>query len=248
MSHLTPEMFATATPPRIMGDECEYDYQGATEGALIHRNTSARHVILPGEVAEEFGLAYLGQYLSNGARLYPDVGHIEYASPESLGPRQAVAASFAGIKIMQRVMAYHVEDTGNKGARLYRNSGTFVPAKNNRRGVATRGFHENYQIPYNLCYDPLLRSVMSSFLASRIWSGSGIVTRQGYWFSQKAAGVTAADQPFSYGLGSRTDQDGNKPMLSLRHLMTCTPVMISRTGSGSRCDLQMLGTQKTPSS
>lgn len=35
------------------------------------------------------------EFLPNGARVYPDVGNIEYATPECLGPRQLACAEIA---------------------------------------------------------------------------------------------------------------------------------------------------------
>ena len=45
-----------------------------------------------------------GGFLLNGGRLYIDMGHIEYASPECLGLHDAVAYDVAGDSILQAAL------------------------------------------------------------------------------------------------------------------------------------------------
>jgi hypothetical protein len=213
MSTLEAAEFTTSAPPRIIGTECEYAYQGASEEGLLYRNDDARHIIL-GDIAKELGLEHCGQFISNGARLYPDVGHLEYATPECLGPRQAVAADFAGTKIMHDVIDAYSADTGNSKVRLFRNTGTFVKPTGHRHASVTRGFHENYQVPRKIASNVLVKTVLPSFFVSRVWSGSGAISNNGYMFSQKAPGIDTTGNAASYSLVNRTFQ-GQKPMFVL---------------------------------
>src|ERR1700683_1093696 len=45
-----------------------------------------------------------GGFLLNGGRLYIDMGHIEYASPECMGVEDAVAYDLAGDSILQAAL------------------------------------------------------------------------------------------------------------------------------------------------
>src|ERR1700683_5513080 len=45
-----------------------------------------------------------GGFLLNGGRLYIDMGHLEYASPECMGVEDAVAYDLAGDSILQAAL------------------------------------------------------------------------------------------------------------------------------------------------
>lgn len=102
----------------------------------------------------------------NGARLYVDHTHPEYASPEALGPREAVLYDRAGDLLMHRA------ETALSRAR-----GTRVQVlKNNTDGKgAAWGAHENYAVRRDVDWD-LLTAVLLPFLVTRqVIGGSGRV-------------------------------------------------------------------------
>lgn len=119
----------------------------------------------------------------NGARLYVDHTHPEYASPEALGPREAVVYDRAGDLLMHRA------ETA-----LSRKRGTRVQVlKNNTDGKgAAWGAHENYAVRRDVDWD-LLTAVLLPFLVTRqVIGGSGRVgigqhgERPGFQIFQRA--------------------------------------------------------------
>ncbi|MDR1633802.1 MAG: proteasome accessory factor PafA2 [Bifidobacteriaceae bacterium] len=125
--------------------------------------------------------------LTNGARLYVDHAHPEYAGPETMSAREAALWDAAG----QRVMA--------RAGRLLAQAGRPVSLyKNNTDGQgASYGTHENYLVDRSVDWD-LLVGWMTPFLVTRqIFTGSGRVglgTRSqqpGFQLSQRADFVEA---------------------------------------------------------
>ena len=102
----------------------------------------------------------------NGARLYVDHTHPEYASPEALGPREAVLYDKAGDLLMHRA------ETA-----LGRRRGSRIQViKNNTDGHgAAWGAHESYAVRRSVPWE-LLTSVILPFLVTRqVIGGSGRV-------------------------------------------------------------------------
>ena len=100
----------------------------------------------------------------NGARLYVDHTHPEYASPEALGPREAVLYDKAGDLLMHRA------ETA-----LGRRRGSRIQViKNNTDGHgAAWGAHESYAVRRDVPWD-LLTAVTLPFLVTRqVIGGSG---------------------------------------------------------------------------
>ena len=75
-----------------------------------------------------------GGFLLNGGRLYIDMGHIEYASPECLSLRDAVAYDLAGDTILQSAL-----DSLRASAHV-----SFLKNNIDHHTGATFGCHENY--------------------------------------------------------------------------------------------------------
>src|SRR5438874_2033210 len=107
-----------------------------------------------------------GGFLLNGGRLYIDMGHLEYASPECRTVRDAVAYDMAGDLLLQSAL----EELG------VAENVAFV--KNNIDHVtgATFGCHENYLMRRDLQFNPRILGSLLSFLATRqIFTGAGRV-------------------------------------------------------------------------
>jgi hypothetical protein len=107
-----------------------------------------------------------GGFLRNGGRLYVDMGHLEYASPECLGLRDMVAFDMAGDAMVQSaITALRAE---NRVALI----------KNNvdHHTGATFGCHENYLMRRDVQFTPPALGTLLSFLATRqIYTGAGRV-------------------------------------------------------------------------
>ncbi len=107
-----------------------------------------------------------GFFLSNGARLYRDGAHVEYATPETTHPADLVCHVLAGDQLvhqgLQRVDAEH---GGGNNLRLYKSNQSYG------RQPAVFGCHENYGyvgVPADL------HQRLIPFLCSRvIFTGAG---------------------------------------------------------------------------
>lgn len=132
--------------------------------------------------------------LANGARLYIDLGHPEYSTPECLSPRQLVLADKAGERILaacqQRANTTN-EYRATHNIRIYKNNSDY---KNNSYGC-----HENYLIGAHL-FESFLHGqsrkafhLLCAFLVTRlVFCGSGKVGSEngtrpvGFQLSQRA--------------------------------------------------------------
>lgn len=192
----TPDDYYESAPPRIMGAECEYDLQFA--GDKTNKLKPFVEYINPHTLRAVGLVMGLGErgYLSNGARLYHELGKFaEYASAEGLGPEAAVLSDKAG----------EVAVRGATGAArqpaeaIYRRSAVAT-----QPGVYdSRGYHANYMIPRALNNEGL--ALLAAHMATRKWAGGGIVTETGYHLSQKGQGVGTT-------VAAKSVKEGNKTM------------------------------------
>ncbi len=203
---ITPEDFATLAPPeRIMGIETEYDARRPNGS----NDTDWIRILLADNALAMQGLrqACDGEYyhwLSNGAMIYPDVGHLEYCTPESLGPTELTAATHAGSILLDRLVQvtdapYHI----------YRRSAT-VDANTGK--VVTKGFHVNFCIPDSIANTEALEP-LEAHLATQLYAWGGLVTKRGFSISPKSFDIGGH---ITTSLGSRT-LPGGKPMGIVRN-------------------------------
>ncbi len=107
-----------------------------------------------------------GGFLLNGGRLYVDMGHLEYASPECRTLRDMVAFDLAGDLLVQR--AVEGLKAGNRIA--------FIKNNVDHQTGATFGCHENYLMRREVQFTPDSLGTLLSFLATRqIFTGAGRV-------------------------------------------------------------------------
>ena len=107
-----------------------------------------------------------GGFLVNGGRLYLDMGHIEYATPECVSLRDIVAYDRAGDFLLQSA----VEKMG------LQNSVFFLKNNIDHYTGATFGSHENYSMKREAQFTPQILAALLSFLATRqIFTGAGRV-------------------------------------------------------------------------
>ena len=107
-----------------------------------------------------------GGFLLNGGRIYIDMGHIEYASPECLSLRDLVAYDLAGDMLLQSAL----EEMGAV------DRVSFLKNNIDHYTGATFGCHENYLMRRELQFSPEILGTLLSFLATRqIFTGAGRV-------------------------------------------------------------------------
>src|SRR6201981_3751658 len=107
-----------------------------------------------------------GGFLLNGGRLYLDMGHIEYASPECLHLHDLVACELAGDELLQSsLVALGAEDCVS-----------FIKNNVDHHTGATFGCHENYLMKREAQFTPSVLGTLLTFLATRqIFTGAGRV-------------------------------------------------------------------------
>jgi proteasome accessory factor A len=107
-----------------------------------------------------------GGFLLNGGRLYLDMGHIEYASPECLHLHDLVAYELAGDDLLQSALvALGAADRVS-----------FIKNNVDHHTGATFGCHENYLMKREAQFTPPILGTLLTFLATRqIFTGTGRV-------------------------------------------------------------------------
>lgn len=166
--------------------------------------------------------------LHNGARLYVDHGHPEYASPECLGPRQAVIYDRAGELIMRRAMDRLQEETGASP----------IVYKNNVDGKgAAYGCHENYLTNRSVPFTDIVEALVPFLVTRPVLVGAGRVgigpasEEAGFQISQRADYIETVVGPhttYNRPIVNTRDEPHAEPHLHRRlHVITgdanCVP-------------------------
>jgi proteasome accessory factor A len=98
-----------------------------------------------------------GGFLLNGGRLYIDMGHLEYSSPECRMVRDIVSYDLAGDALLQSAL---------EGLRATEEV-AFIKNNIDHHTGATFGCHENYLMKRDLQFNPQILGTLLSFLATR---------------------------------------------------------------------------------
>lgn len=107
-----------------------------------------------------------GGFLLNGGRLYIDMGHLEYSSPECVSVRDIAAYDRAGERMIQRAVGEL------KAARQV----SFIKNNIDHYTGATFGCHENYLMRRDPPFSAQAIRTLLAFLVTRqVFSGSGRV-------------------------------------------------------------------------
>lgn len=104
--------------------------------------------------------------LTNGARLYNDHGHPEYATPECLTPRELVAHDQAGERIVLACARARAERLGVP-VRVYKNNTDFHGA--------SYGTHENYLMERRVPFAQIVSGMLPFFVTRPLFAGAGKV-------------------------------------------------------------------------
>ncbi len=138
----------------------EYGYASFDEGITINIADGLRQHLPQ-------GIQSFSEYLTNGARMYVDMGYLlEYATPESPGPRAATIAEFAGQLIVHETIKNLVDEDK-------------LSAYPIRKRVVddygeTWGYHENYQVKRAAYGSSGYELLLMGHLATRtIFTGAG---------------------------------------------------------------------------
>ena len=135
-----------------------------------------------------------GGFLLNGGRLYIDMGHLEYASPEGRNLRDIVACDLAGDAILQSAL------TALKATEHV----AFLKNNIDHHTGATFGCHENYLMRRDAQFEPKAVGTLLSFLATRqLFTGAGRVGQANpLAFDFEPAGV---ENPVDFQMSQRAD-------------------------------------------
>ncbi|MEE8376034.1 MAG: depupylase/deamidase Dop, partial [Acidimicrobiia bacterium] len=113
--------------------------------------------------------AVVNSVLANGARLYVDHAHPEYASPESYDPLEAVLYDKAGERVMHQAAVVATETSGRQVS-LYKNNSD---GKGNSYGA-----HENYLLSRETPFGDVIRYAIPFMVTRQIFTGAGKVGRE----------------------------------------------------------------------
>jgi len=134
------------------------------------------------DLDEDAGMANV--ILTNGARLYVDHAHPEYATPEVTNPRDVVLWDKAGEQVMAEAARRAARVPGSQPIQLY---------KNNTDGKgASYGAHENYLMSRRTPFIEIIRGLIPFFVTRQVFAGAGRVgigtegRKQGFQLSQRA--------------------------------------------------------------
>lgn len=128
------------------------------------------------------------KFVENGARVYTDLQHIEYASPEARGHLQLLLYEKAGEKVLAGEIA------GKNGFRLVKDNGDF--------SGNSYGAHESYILNRKSSLDlNEVKTAIIPFLISRIiFTGNGLPKNGGaYVISQRAGAITSDSSDALHG-------------------------------------------------
>ena len=172
-----PERICSTSMNRVVGIETEYGC--LVSGDPVHGTADAwparvKNYLFKKAKAGVIDLHYRdyeeppgnGGFLLNGGRLYIDMGHLEYSSPECRTVRDAVAYDMAGDLLLQSALeALGVSEEV-----------AFIKNNVDHHTGATFGCHENYPDEARAAVQPALLGTLLSFLATRqIFTGAGRV-------------------------------------------------------------------------
>jgi Pup amidohydrolase len=131
---------------------------------------------------EDLGLANV--ILTNGARLYVDHAHPEYATPECTNPRDVVKWDKAGDQVML---------DASRLARIIPGAAPILLYKNNTDNKgASYGAHENYLMRRSTPFNEIIRHLTPFFVSRQVVTGAGRVgigqdgKKHGFQISQRA--------------------------------------------------------------
>jgi Pup amidohydrolase len=105
--------------------------------------------------------------LTNGARLYNDHGHPEYATPECGKIRELIAHDRAGERVMWETAQRRAQQLGGTPVLLYKNNTDFHGS--------SYGTHESYLTGRDVPFERILSGLLPFFVTRQLFAGAGKV-------------------------------------------------------------------------
>jgi hypothetical protein len=140
------------------------DLRGFTEKSLKFDPEDAKFDV--GRVRKGDMEIRADRILPNGARLYNDHGHPEYATPECLSLRELALHDKAGeIAVLRAAKAF--QQSSGREVTIFKNNTDFHGA--------SYGNHESYLVPRPLGFEKLFAAVTPMLIARQILCGAGKV-------------------------------------------------------------------------
>jgi proteasome accessory factor A len=141
-------------------DKVRWSYVDETPGR------DARGFTLTEAAIDETDSGLVNAVLDNGARLYVDHAHPEYASPECADPLTATLYDKAGEVVMHRAAM--------AASRFVRDGRTLILHKNNSDGKGNSyGAHENYLVDRHVPFSDIVHHLTAFLVSRQILTGSG---------------------------------------------------------------------------
>ncbi len=172
--------YATST---VKARRARWDFEEESPLRDARGYDMARQIADPSQLTDEdLGLANV--ILTNGARLYVDHAHPEYATPEVTSPLAAVRWEKAGEQVMLDAARRAERLPGNPQIVLYKN--------NTDNKGASYGTHENYLMRRSTPFSDIVRHLTPFFVSRQVVCGAGRVgigqdgREDGFQISQRA--------------------------------------------------------------
>ncbi len=123
-------------------------------------------------------------YLTNGSRLYLDVGsHPEYATAETRDPMDALALDLAG----ERIMARLAQQAQTRLRASHGEQATIHLFKNNVDSVGhSFGCHENYLVRRFVPLEAIEQQLLPFLITRQLYTGAGRISADGLHLTQRA--------------------------------------------------------------
>ena len=154
--------------------------------------------------------------LANGARLYNDHGHPEYATPECSNLRDLVAHDKAGEKILLAAAATRSEQRGDP-VTLYKNNTDYHGS--------SYGTHEAYLMRRDTPTEDVIQGLLPFFVSRQLYAGSGKCGIENERPNSSApGGVFQLSQRADYfAVEASVDTLHNRPIVNTRDEPHATP-------------------------
>ncbi|GAB2757496.1 depupylase/deamidase Dop [Nocardioides salsibiostraticola] len=172
--------YATST---VKARRARWDFEEESPLRDARGYDMSRQIADPSQLTDEdLGLANV--ILTNGARLYVDHAHPEYATPEVTSPLAAVRWEKAGEQVML--------DAARRAERLPDNPKIVLYKNNTDNKGASYGTHENYLMRRSTPFADIVRHLTPFFVSRQVVCGAGRVgigqdgREHGFQISQRA--------------------------------------------------------------
>ena len=173
-----------ARPELARGGRARWDYEEESPLRDARGFSYSGSLYDPAEALADEDLGLANVILTNGARLYVDHAHPEYATPEVTNPWDLVLWDKAGERVMAEASRRAATIPGSQPIHLYKN--------NTDNKGASYGAHENYLMSRSTPFADIVVHLTPFFVTRQIVCGAGRVgigqdgSTAGFQVSQRA--------------------------------------------------------------